>query len=644
MLQSIRTMAQGWLAWVIGTIIIIPFAFWGIQEYLGGGGSSNVATVDGEDISSNEFIRYYKPFRQQQIQRLQSILSSSNSPLLDKLLNEDNLKQQALDNLIKNRLLVYTALKSGYQLDDSQLRKRIELIPVFQKDGEFSKAAYDNYLFNSGQSSAQFEQNLRTGLIIEQMQGGVILSQTVTPHDIDNVLRLRKQQREIGYLLLSGGKYKNDITVSDDDVKKYYDEHSSLFMTPELVSVDYIELKATDIAKNIKVDEKDLRQYYEENVSSFTTEGQVKARHILVAIKDKDNEATALEAKAKARQLLRRLEAGESFETLAKENSDDPGTAKKGGDLGYIRKGDMEKAFEDTVFDMKKGEISEPVRTSFGYHIIKVEDVIPVKTQSFDEARTRVEAVYRAQQAEDQFLDKAETLANLAYEVPDTLQDAANALELEIKSSPLFTNQGGTGIAAKKPVVDAAFSETVLVDGNNSEPIEVGPNHLVVVRLKEHKTPSARPLEDVKAGIISQLHSEKTRDQVRIAGQKLLDRLKKGESVETLLSKEDGVEWKSPGFIGRKESKVDSAIVKAAFESARPSRDKPSLQGVELGSDDYAIVAVFSVRDGDASKATEEERLSVRRELQRIYGQGAFDSLLAQIRNKADITVYKNNL
>ncbi len=629
MLQTIRNRSQGWLAWAIVILITIPFALWGIQEYLGGGREPAAATVNGVEIPQREVQR----MAQMQRQRLLAALGANADPAL---LEELRLQEVAREGLIENELLFQTAEEAGFRIGDEQLVARIHAIPAFQEEGVFSPQAYERALRNQGMLPGSFEPMLRRDLMIEQLQLGIESSAFVTPWELDELIRLEQQERDIAYLLIPAERYEKEVTVSEEEINAYYEQNPQEFTRPEQVSIEYLELDLDELASGIEVDDQTLREYYESHKASYARPEERRASHILIPLDEDADEKAVAEAQAKAEALIRRIREGESFADVARKESGDPGSAKEGGDLGWFGKGVMEPAFEEAAFSLKKGEISEPVRTAFGFHIIEVTGIKPGGVPAFEEIRERVAADYRREQAEKRYYEAAEQLANLAYEHPDTLEPAAEQLGLTIKHSPLFDRRGGEGITANPKVIAAAFSEEVVEQGYNSEPIELSPVHMVVLRKKEYVPEQLRPLDEVKGAIVEKLRKQKARDAAFAAAEAIARRAAAGEAMEAL-AKEQGLEWKRVEGLRRNDRQVNVAIVREAFRIPRPEGEQPRFVASRV-NDDAAVIALIAVREGDPTSVAGERREQERRALAAASGRADYADLVRELKSRAEIS------
>jgi peptidyl-prolyl cis-trans isomerase D len=631
MLQNIRSWAEGWLAWTIVVLIAIPFALWGINEYFQGGGEVTVAEVNDRDISQQELEQAY----QRQRQRLEAVLGDQ--------LNERLLKQQVLEGMVNQVLLAQAVENAGLHYSDAQLVTQIRSFPTFRRNGEFDRALYEQALRTQGLSPQQFESQLREGALIDQYQAGVRATALVTPSELKQVLRLKEQQRDIGYLIVPAARFMPTAVVSEQDIARYFKEHGPEFVEPERVSIDYLELKLDELAEALEPpSEEALQKHYQERKGDFMLEEQRRASHILVTVDQGAGEKAIAEARSKAQGLMERVQQGEAFEKVAQESSQDPGSAKQGGDLGYFGRGVMDKSFEEAVFSMKPGEL-RLVQTPFGFHVVKLVDIKLAQVKSFEEVREQLAREDRRQRAERIFLDQGERLADLAYEHPDSLEPAAKELGRPITSSGLFTRDGagGEGVTAHPKVVQSAFSQDVLA-GNNSEPVELAPDHLVVLRVKEHKPSAPKSLDQVRAEIEQRLRTEAAREAAHKLGQQIAEQIRQGKDPAEMAGQHQ-LKWETANDIKRDEQKLHPEIVRTAFSLPRPG-DKPSLGDAVFPSGDYVLVRVLAVEDGKVDGVDGKERQTRWRQLAQDYGEGELNGVARELRGQGDIELHPDRL
>lgn len=626
MLEFIRSKAQGWLAWIIVGLIVMTFALFGIEQYLGGGRDTSVASVNGQEISQQRLQQAY----QAQRQRLQEMFGENFNP---EMFPEARMKEQLLEDLIQQELLVSAASDSGLRISDEQLAGMIRDVPQFQRDGKFSQETYEQALRSQGQSTAGFEERARREVLSQQLQIAVMGSEFSTASEERALMQLRSQTRDIGFMVLSAANYEKEMSVTDEEVGRYYETNAARFAIPEQVSVNYIELNAAAMAGAVPVSEQEIAERYESQKLNYRSPEERKARHILVRVAKDADEKSVAEAKAKIDELAQRIAKGESFAELAKAHSQDPGSATQGGDLGFFGRGMMDPAFETATFTLKKGEVSQPVRSTFGFHLIQLEELRGGETKPLAEVRNQIAAEIRQEQADQKFFELAGKLGNLVYEHPDNLEEASSQLGLPLQQSAPFARSGGAGFAANPKISAAAFSDKVLKEGENSEVIEVNDKHLVVLRLREHMPEKQRALEEVKAQITAQLKKDKAKLRVEELANELLTRLAKGEDPR-VLAKEAKVEWTRVASAAREGSELPPAVATQAFRMPRPA-DKASTAITTMPEGGQALIALYAV--ASPSETGSDESGMLKRQLQQANAQVVFNSMLASLRAKATI-------
>ncbi len=630
MLNFIREKIQGWIAWVIVGLLIIPFALWGINEYFGTGGGLVAATVNGTEIDQREFQQAFY----EQRSRMQEMLGSQ----YDSRVFDPQLRQRVINELVERELLLQNAEAMGYRVSDENVAATIRSFEVFQENGVFSPELYRQQLRAQGQSPALFEQRIKRALLASQLPTAVAATAFVTDPELDALIRLQGQQREVAYLTLPIERYEDSADASDEAVASYYETHRERFMTPERVSVEYVELSADELGADIDPGDEKLREFYRSRSQQFSTPEERKVRHILFTIPEGASESEVEAVRAKAEGVLKRIRDGESFAELAREVSEDPGSADMGGDLGFISLGVMEPDFEQVAFALGEGEVSEPVLTSFGFHLIEVDEIRAGKVKPFESVRDVLLKEYQRDEAERKYFDLADKLTNMAYESPDSLSEVAEALGLPLKESALFSRDGGEGLFADPHVVNAAFSDDVLKQGFNSEPVEVGDKHVVVLRVKEHREAAPLPLEEVAEIIRQQIIAEKARERAQQAAAKLVERLESGASREEI-AREVGAEWQTPAALERNAVTVDSALVQMVFRMPRPAEGGIRYGSTALTSGDFAVLALSRVTDGDPAGFDQAERENLRQQLTNLRGTESSQALLESLKAKARIVI-----
>ncbi len=611
MLQTIRDKISGIVATLFLGAIAIVFVFWGIDFKTGA--QNFAAKVDGEDIPSETVRRAW----QQRQSQLQQMLRNELPP--------DMVKSQQdalLDQFVQESLLKQRAERYGYRVSDQELAQRVMEYPQFQVDGKFSKDRYNALVRSSGLTETQFEEQLQSGLLIDQLRNAVIESAFVAPYELDRRYAIEKQEREIDYALIPAADFAASTTITDEQVQKWYDENQDKYLLPETVNLQYVELTRERAESSIEVTEQGLKEYYEQVKDRFTSQERRHGRHILITVADGVDDAAA---KKKAEELTAQAKAGADFAQLAKENSKDPGSAAQGGDLGWAQRGMFVGPFEDALFSMSAGEIRGPVKTDFGYHVMKLDEIEAGHVKTFDEARAEVEADYRKDRAQNIFYDESQKLADQAFAALTELDSVAKTLNLPVKTVTGFTREGGGEFGEEPSVIEAAFSEEVLERRQNSPLVTVGEDRALVLRVTDHKAAEPRPFATVSAQIREQLKVQRMREAAAAQGAFAMARLQKGETwagVATAMK----LSVVGKRFLTRQDSVAPPAIVRSAFNAPNTeiSEAKPYFGGVTTDDGNYAVYAVTAVRNADPSKEEAVAKATRKRRAEVQHGNEEF--------------------
>ena len=628
MLQQIHDRAKGWFAWAIIILISIPFALWGIQSYLDVGGEPIAAQVNGQKITEQELDQQVQTARIQLRERLGAAYDPAQ-------FDDKRLRQEVLDDLIQEAVLIDVSRRMGLRVSDQELRAQILNEPAFQVDGRFDKAAYEQAVQYQGLSTAMFEEQLRQRIVGAQLRMAVAGSELVTKAERDQYQRLTGQQRELAWLRLPVARFQGEEPIDDQAITAYYDAHPALFQVPEQVKLDYLILDVAGLADQTVVSDEEVRRAYDADQSRFGQPERRKVRHILLSFPKDADEATAQAVLAETEGVRKRILDGESFEAVAKAVSKDPGSASQGGSLGEIEKGIMDPAFEQSAFTLPVGDISPPVRSSFGYHLIQVEAITPAAVKPFDEVRQQLRGDLAKQKAESLFYDLSERLANVVFESADSLEPAAKEFGLEIKHSDWIGRQGGEGILGHPKVTSAAFSEEVLTERRNSDLLEPEKDVLqtVVLRVVDHHESTTKPLSDVRDEIISELRKEREQKAAAAAAAAGADQLRGGAEWKAVAG-EDKVE--EAGLVTRNDPKVPAAVRTAAFTLPVPPAGSASVGTATLDNGDVAILWVTKVEDGkvEAVKPGSADPMAM---LGQLLGRQSYEAMLKDMEQRANI-------
>jgi peptidyl-prolyl cis-trans isomerase D len=640
MLSEIRDHATGWIAYIIVGIIIIPFAFWGVNEYFSGGEDVVVASVGGSEIQQTEYRRALDRQRAQ----MRQILGENFQP---EFANSPEFKRSVIEDLIARMLLDRHAEDQGYRVGDELLARQIQANPRFQIDGRFSSDVYRGVVAQMGMTEPGFEASMRRQLVLDQVRDGIQDSAFVTPDQQSWLLELILQERRFDYAVLSAAQFLADVEVADEEIEEEYEANREQYRTPERLKIEYVELSVEDLASSISLAEEDIEQAYEQSKNRFSTSPVRRASHILIETGSDAGEEGRQAAEQKARELLEQLQAGADFAELAREHSDDPGSASSGGDLGRIEEGAMVPAFEDALFALEEeGALTGPVETRFGFHIIKLTEYEPASVKPLEEVRDQLAAEERNRQAEALFLDRAESFRNISFEQPQSLEPVATALDLEIQQSDWFTRNEGTGIAANPRVRQAAFDDVVYSEGLNSEAIELDINTLVAVRRLDVQPSRVRPLEDVRDQIEAHLKRSKAQDLVASLGPEIVERLESGTAWQAIID-EYGLSGETVTWSRAeqpRESGPHPAVVDEVFRLPAPAADAPVPGGMVLANGDFALFRLREVKEGDVEQASEDLVEYVVGSLQRRRGVDMVEQYLADLREQAEVSIREEAL
>ncbi|KPA98075.1 SurA N-terminal domain-containing protein [Pseudomonas asplenii] len=616
MLQNIRDNSQGWIAKTIIGVIVLLMALTGFDAiFRATSTSQDAAKVNGEEITQNELSQAVDMQRRQLMQQLGKDFDPS-------LLDEKMLRESALKGLIDRKLLLQGAEKSKFAFSEAALDQVILLTPEFQVDGKFNSDRFDQVIRQLGYSRMQFRQMLAQEMLIGQVRAGLAGSGFVTDNQVLAFARLEKQTRDFSSLTVKSDPAA--VKLTDDEVKAYYDKHAKEFMTPDQVVVDYLELKKSSFFDQVSVKDEDLQALYKKETSNLAE--QRRAAHILIEVNDKVTDA---QAKAKIEEIQQRLAKGEDFAALAKQFSQDPGSANNGGDLGFAGPDVYDPAFEKALYALNKGQVSGPVRSEFGYHLIKLLGVEAPEVPTFASLKDKLTRELKAQQVEQRFVEATKQLEDSSFEASDLAQPAQD-LNLKVQTTAPFGREGGEGIAANRAVVTAAFSPEVLDEGANSSAIDLDPDTVIVLRAKEHRKPEQLPLESVDASIRKQLTKEHATAAAKVKADELIASLREGKALPA------GQSWKVQEAVTRGQEGVDPAVLQALFRMPKPAaKDKPTFDTVTLADGNLVIVRLSGVNEGAAP--TDQEKASYRRFLASRIGQQDFAAYRKQLESEAEI-------
>ncbi len=614
MLQNIRDNSQGWIAKTIIGVIVVLLALTGFDAIFNSAGNDNsAAEVNGEKISRYDLDQAVNMQRRQLAQQLGGDFDAS-------LLDDKLLRDAALSSLVERTLLLQGAQKNGFDFSTQALDQLILQTPEFQVDGVFNAARFDQVIQQMGYSRLQFRDLLKQEMLIGQLRAGISGTGFVTEQQVDNFARLEMQTRDFSSLIVSADS--SAVTPTDDEVRKFYDANAERFRSPEQVVLEYVELNKEAFFDQVEVSDEALQELYQKQIANLSE--QRRAAHILIEGSDPN-------AKSTLEDISKRLQAGEDFAALAKEFSQDPGSASEGGDLGFAGRDVYDPAFEEALYALQEGQVSAPVQTEFGWHLIKLLGVQSPEIPSFDSMKPELVRELKAQQVEQRFVEASKQLEDSAFEASDLAQPAQE-LGLTVQTTPAFPREGGEGIAANRQVIQAAFSDEVLVDGANSSVIELDPNTTVVVRVKQHLEAKALELDQVRDAIVQQLQRSKAAEKARSEGEELLTKLRDGQVVER--------QWQVVEAATRNQEGVQPAVLQAVFRMPKPAaKDQPTYSGMSLANGDFVLLRLNGVNEPEQA-LSDAERDNYRRFLASRAGQQDFAAYRQKLQEQAEIERY----
>lgn len=662
-LQAIRERLTGIIAIFIFAILIIPFAFVGVGSYFSSDAVNVIARVNDSDITTTEFTTSFQNYRR----RMQSVLGDGFDPVQ---FEQPIIKRQHLDNMIDRELIAQVSLQSGLAVDDATLADAIREMQSFQVDGEFNHEVYQSRLVSLGMTPAQYENEMRAELIMDQFPSTLMTSAIATNWELKEYTRLQDQSRAFKAIIVKAETAEQETSgsetadppaeaqlqgktelaevevaseVDEAELLAWYEANPDDYRSPEQVIVEYVELDASKLTDNLEPDEEKLQARFDEQKARFITPESRLASHILIAVSADADDAAIESARQKAVEVAERAQDGADFAELAQNYSDDAGSASHGGDLGWIEPGFMVQAFEDALFELTLAKpLSEPIQTGFGWHIIRLADIRPSEGMSFEEAREIMLQEYIAEQQDLHYLEQADRLVDLIYEDPTTLNAAAEALDLEVQQLGPFSRTDGQELAANSAVVDAAFSDLVLAQGSVSDPVDIGENHMVMLKLKEHLPESVKPFETVRQEVQAAVKRDKA---MRVAAQKAEALLARAQSGEDLvpLAEETGNELLVADDARRQGSPYPAQLIARVFRMSPPETDASRIEVLPL-DDGYAIVALESVTDGVLTEDDLISQQNYRRRIANATANAETYGFLRLLRSQSKIEVFEDRL
>lgn len=620
MLDKFRSYAQTKAAQVILALVLIPFALFGIDSYLNQAGNNlSIAKVDGYKIALPEYNRA--------IENVRNRIMSEGKKVDPAMFDSFEFKESVVDGLITKQLINNDIKKSQFKITDQQLSQYIIGMPDFQKDGKFSQELYDKVLQNNQLNPKKFEESIRNDLLIQQVRDGLQKLTFIPPSNLTETLKATSQQREVTIAEFKTKEYVGKVNISEKDMQAFYEQNKSKFLAPEQVKAEFVVFSLASIITSITVTEDEVKTFYKTNGDKYQNQQQREASHILIATSKNASPAEKAKAKSKAEDVLGQIKKNpKQFEELATKYSQDPESAKKGGDLGAFGRGMMVKPFDDAVFSMKVNEVSGIVESDFGYHIIKLTKIIG-EDGGLDAIKSQIKAELIYQKAQDKYAALAEDFSNKVYEQSTSLDVVSKKFNLPIQKTDWISRNESDKFFKNEALMNALFSKESIKDRRNTEAIEVTPNNLISARVVDYKSQSTKPFAEVKAGIEEYLKFEAAKKLVATEGEAAL------KSVADTSRK---INWQAAVLVDRKNTKgLSQAITNHAYKM--PAEKLPSYSGFVDGNNGYVIVKVSKVAfpNNDNEENNEEFASSYKEALSNEY----LSAYLKGLKAKASVTV-----
>ncbi|MEC8809989.1 MAG: SurA N-terminal domain-containing protein [Pseudomonadota bacterium] len=626
-MQQFRNLLKGWLGKLLLVIFILPFAFFGIEGIFNSSGSQDVAfTVNGVEISKIEVNRGIENQRRNLKQQMGGNID-------DSFLTDDMLRPRVVEGLIQKELIRQASEKEGLAVSSNLVKSYVRSLPQFQDEsGEFSNDKLETLLVQANFSKARLFDAVQESMVLEQLQSGIGKTAFITKPELEHVVKLNDQKRVVSFSTLKAAPLKDSIELTEEEIEDYYQANQRQYRTEEKVKVHYVTIGLDDFAADIKVEEADIVSAYDEYVKSLDAQERRRASHVLVEINDDRSEQEALE---RITEVQEKLQAGESFEALANEYSDDIATAPAGGDLDFAGRGLYDGAFEDALFALQsEGDTSDIVKTEFGYHLIKLTGIEKPEAVPFDEKKAELVAELKQDLAREKLDVAIDDISRKAYESGD-LQIISEDYESPVETTDFFTARGGSGVAADSDFIAAAFSDTVLNEGHNSEVVELPDNKVAVLRLAEHQPARDQSLEEVRAQVSSALLQQKMRQLAQDKAEQIVEKLKAGSELAAIAEEFD-LEWKENVEITRQSGDVSRSVISTAYEMPKPTESTISAKKVSLPSGDQEIVVLNKVIEGEFD-LSETEIMQAKSSASQQFGNQDFNNYVASLKDSADI-------
>lgn len=616
---------------VLLALLLVPFALFGVERYFNASGAGeDIAKVGKRKITTPQF---REALREQQ-ERMR--IAARGQTLPQSMLDSPELRRNVLDTLINRELLMDYARRSNFVISDEMLAQFIASVPALQVDGKFSPERYDALVAAQNMTKQAFEARVRQDLILQQAGSGLmassIVGKTTARHWLDALL----EEREVASFEFKPDQYLSKVTLAADAAQKYYDAHRSDFELPAQVRAEYVVLSQASLLGQVNVSDEDIKAFYDSHPDRYRQAEERRASHILIEADKSSSPEKLAQAKQKAEALLAQVRKNpKDFARIAKENSQDKGSAAKGGDLDWFSRGAMVKPFEDAVFQLKEGQISDVVQSDYGFHVIMLTGIRPEKVKPLADVRGDIENELKLQAAAKQYAEAAENFTNMVYEQPDSLKPAADKFKLTLQQSDwIAKGVAGSGLASNPKVVAALFTDDAIKNRRNTEAIEVAPNTLVAARVIDYKPATTLPFAEAKATIEKRLTLDEAKKLAAQDGEAKLAALKQNQSVNT--------HWSAPRRITRLDAQgITRAGIDAIFKA--PATSLPAFTGAATADGGYAIYLISEITPFNGDDKNPKAQ-ALRERYQQLVANEEFAAWIAMLRDKAGVEVNEKAL
>ncbi|MCG8378904.1 MAG: SurA N-terminal domain-containing protein [Proteobacteria bacterium] len=635
MLTTIRDKATGWVAGIIVGALIISFAFWGVSFYFGQGSDVNVASVNGTDIKLQTYQRSFYNIRKQ----MQSIFGDDLSAEEDEVI-----KDQTIQKLINTEIINQFVMDSGLRVTDARVIETIKNLELFKDEDGFDRTKYERGIHSLGMGPVFFEAQLRMDLLSEQLQAGLAESVFVINTELNDVIRLKLQSRDISYTILEIDNYIEDGEIDEADIESFYKANPQDYAEPEKVKITYLELDVDEMAKDIEANEEELRTYYQDNKEKYDVTEQRSVTKLFVKTGEEATEDDKTKAKTTIDSAMKLAEEGKDFEEIIEIFNKDGKGLLEFSEHAFMAKGILEKEVDEFLFNSDEDAISGIIETKKGFNIVKVGEIRGGPKNIYENSAEQVEKDYKYSQAELQYFELADQLTTLAYEHSDNLEIAAEAIDHKIVETDYFSrDQELDGVLANPAIISNSFNPELISSQQNSDAIELSDNHIVVLRVLEHKVATTKPLNEVRDQVISDIRDKNAKAHVKQIGDAIVEKLNSGSSTDDVAS-EYNVEWSFVEKVNRDDINVNRAVLREAFRLGKSDGQSALISGQVLGSGDYAVVMVTAEYDGQLDNEDKGVEKATDLELRRARSSYEWEAFLNNARDSADVSIYEDNI